>query len=222
MRKLKIYSILAAIVFIVITGCSINKADAPKADGQLKREMKGSKPNDQIATTSEKLTLPKEEIKYLKNGGIDTSDWKIFTDEKMNFEIKYPEEWEIKKLTDPKAGFVLRSNNYKPLTEGSVGYEGEIFINKISNPNNLEIINLIKTFDDTSRFWPIKFKYSEKLNNDHEQVIFDLINEGKYGRKEVFIRGKKEVFILEYLFEAKDKDIEKIFDQIINNFKIVK
>ena len=214
-KKFLTIFILSIAIIAVVSGCKKKPANQADQSGNIPDINNQSN----YATTSEEQAPPEEIIKYLENGEVDTSDWKTYRNEEYGFKIMHPKEWTIIKLSNSKAGYVLKSEAYEPLIDGYVVHEGEIYINKISNESNLEIINLIKTFDDTSQFWPEKYGYNEIIINENQAIIFDRIKEGKYSRKVVFIKRKNDVLVFDYLYDVKNTVTEKLFDQIVENIE---
>ncbi len=230
-KVLKAKKYFQAIIFILLffvlsfslIACFNNNNNKKQTKPITKINQKNSQKQASSSTTQQDLDQKNNKqlaTSTTKTKDIDISDWQIYRNEEYGFEIKYPKGWMINKLPDPKAGFVITSPNYVPIIKNGFAYQGEFYINKVSNPNNLDIITLIKTFDDTSRFWPEKFFYKNMIINGYEAVEFFNINNE---RRVVFINNKDDgyVFVLSYYYKKPNKQIEQIFKQLVYSIKFI-
>ncbi len=151
------------------------------------------------------------------------SDWQTYKNEELGFEFEYPKNWEAIHLSDFKSGVVLKSPNYSSITSGEVVFSGEIYINAIPNPRNLSLIDLIRSFDDTSGFWPDKFNYTTFSVNGNEVVRFDSVQESNsFSQETIFVKFDQRVVSISYIFDQeKDTEVSKTLDKIISTFKFI-
>jgi hypothetical protein len=207
--------LLATSIAIVFSGCIHKQPTQQKNINKYQQQE-----NQDIATTSPQNTEADTTTNTTKNK-INTGNWKVYRNKEYGFEIKYPKRWIIKKLSDSKAGFVVSSPDYVPITRYNIIYQGEFYINKISNPHRLNIITLIKTFDDTSKFWPERFPYKKIIVNGYEAIEFSNINNE---RQVVFIANNNNgyVLVLSYCYDKINKQTAQIFEQLVNSVKFIK
>ncbi len=133
--------------------------------------------------------------------------------------IEIPKGWILINEPDSHSTYIIKSPKYIPINNNKVSFKGEIYINRIENKNKLSILDLISSFDDTSRFWPQKYEYTEMTLNERELIIFDKINDGKYPRKSIFVNMDNNVYNFSYIYEEeKNPEVEKIFDNVVKSF----
>ncbi len=74
---------------------------------------------------------------------IDTSNWKIYNNTKLDFQMKYPVGWTYKQATDNATG-LASVQFYPPGTapDLTTGYAGDIILDTLNNPKKLDL----KTF----------------------------------------------------------------------------
>lgn len=72
--------------------------------------------------TPEHHVEPQETVSEITPAEIDTSDWKIYRNEKYGFEVKYPSTWSYSNIGDVGVGF------FPPGAEKDVEYSGDITI----------------------------------------------------------------------------------------------
>ncbi|MCH7492487.1 hypothetical protein IID19_02730 [Patescibacteria group bacterium] len=151
----------------------------------------------------------------------DTSDWQTYTNAEWGISFNYPADWQAIDLPDPKAGIALSSSNYQPITSGAVTFDGEFYVNSISNPNNLSVEQLFDTFDDASVFWFEKFPYEKIDIGGNRAIKFPSLQDGtEYKRISVYIVGEKQVISFSYQYEGLS-EFENIFDQILSTFQFL-
>lgn len=97
MKKKNLIIILVLIVVAIIGAWYVKNKKQQIAENQKKQQEELVKKENQ-------------------NQEIDTSDWKIYRDEKYKFEIKYDPEWRVKEARNTQAGedglFILIDGNY--------------------------------------------------------------------------------------------------------------
>jgi len=141
----------------------------------------------------------------------DTSDWLAYSVQN-EFTFRYPSDWQVIALEDPRAGVAVRSPQYTPIREGSVTYEGEMYISSVDNPQNLSAEELFKTFDDTSRFWFTKHAHENvQLGNNRATYFRSFIEEGQ-ARSLILISGTGLIANLDYLY--KNDTVRDVFETI--------
>lgn len=158
-------------------------------------------------------------IKSIFTGGSDgvaPLDWTSRLDLDYGFDLHYPKDWEVLKAADPESGYALRSKQYEPVVSGAVAYDGEINIAKIPNPSNLEIADLMENHDNRFYLWQERFAFTEISVNGNKALFFNEIKEVDIGRKTVYIKSGGSIYCLEYIYNDKNNNIEKIFDEVVN------
>jgi hypothetical protein len=119
--------------------------------------------------------------------------------------FEYPDTWTPVVLDDPKAGIALRSPNYQTLYSGKVEYPGEMFISRISNPDNIPADELFWTFDDTSRFWFQEQEYERVSLSSRETIVFpDIVNQVSANRHRLYILIECDKYLMSvsYIYEG--------------------
>jgi hypothetical protein len=96
-KTLIITAIIVAVIALGVTALYIAKR-------QVGKEAK--KPEGTATGLGKRIVYPKDTV------AIDTSDWKIYRNEKYGFEVRYPNNWQISPYSDdeeqiffPKGGF---------------------------------------------------------------------------------------------------------------------
>ena len=161
--------------------------------------------------------VQKQEYDFSKD--LDVSTWKTYESKKVGMRIKYPESWKVVELEDVKAGFTLRSPAYVPIQAGiQIFYEGEFYINDYSNPKQLSIENLFKTFDDGSDLIFSQYKYENVVINGRKGIYFSNINNKE---EDYNISGNKRIFSFDYVYQKNEKiaEVSQILKKIVENFE---
>ncbi len=198
MKKKILLAVTLLSIIIFVSGCGLK---------QNNLEKKGYSKNESADNET-------EQEKKIKNNQGELRDVKI-----DNLSIKLPERWTFKKESGPQNVYVIKSPGYIPLKNNNTTYEGEIYINKIENRNNLSIIDLIDTFDDVSRFWPEKYDYTETNVNGRWSTTFNKIKEGRFSRKNIFVKAENFVYSFSYIYEGGiNHEIEGVFDNAVESF----
>lgn len=133
----------------------------------------------------------------------ESTDWVTFNFQEKNISFQHPDDWTIIDLPDPKAGVALRSPKYSTISSGNVDYSGEIYVNTITNSQNLSIQELFDTFNDTSRFWFDNYQYENVSYNGLSGVQFPKIQESgqSYSRTDIYLTCPDKIVSLSYLYE---------------------
>jgi len=152
---------------------------------------------------------------------LDVSTWKTYESEKVGVRITYPEDWEVVVLENEKAGFALRSPEYSPIPiqSGKFYYDGEIYIDDISNPKNLSIEELFQTFDDLSGVWFSKYDYEEVGVGKWKAVYFPELRE--IHRENYYVSTNRKLYSFGYKYSEsrKNPDVSRILRKIVENFE---
>ena len=162
-----------------------------------------------------------QDSEYDFSKDLDVSTWKTYESEKVGVRIKYPEDWSVVVLENEKAGFALRSPAYIPIQSGVVTYKGEIYVDNYSNPNQLSIENLFKTFDDGSGAIFSKNVYKDVIVSGLSGVHFPEVVDGRYYNEAYVLMGNRITysFSYEYLRDQKNPVISEILQKIVESFE---
>ncbi len=128
------------------------------------------------------------------------------THDASSFTFRYPPDWQVFSLEDPKAGIVLRSPNYSPVTDAATAFRGEIYIRSLSNPSNLSAEDLFDTFSDTSRFWFGRYAHQDTQFGINTAIYFPPFREdgSSYDRSIILVPDGATLIELSYLFVSVD------------------
>ena len=114
----------------------------------------------------------------------------------------------------------MRSPGYSPIPiqSGRYYYDGEIYIDDISNPENLSIKELFQTFDDLSSFWFSKYDHEEMEVGKWKAMHFPEID--SY-RENYYISTNRKLYSFGYKYSESKKniDVSRILRKIVESFE---
>jgi len=154
------------------------------------------------------------------NSAVDTSDWETYTNEMYSYSFKYPNNWDVVELSDPKAGIALKSSEYQPINSGSVEYSGEIYVSSLSNPENLSAQELFETYSDSSRFWFEKYSNDDEIMNGKAVTYFRSFTEDgqEYSQGLILVPSEDKIISVNYYFVEDDirrEEFENIASTVV-------
>jgi len=144
MKKYFIFLVLIVFV-IIISGCSkIQQTKSDNVDTQKEWEEKIPQIENLLTSADMSVEEKKEMIKKLSSEGKNLSidDWPIYTNDELNFSIKYPKDWYYKRdvVAEKEIGSMLfvgfSSNN--DIFDGTRPYPVELIIMPKGEKYNVE------------------------------------------------------------------------------------
>jgi len=224
-KKTLTISIISIIILALIGGGVVwyVKQGKQESNGQEQEKIANNKEEQNGEENSNEVKKTGEE-KVLEKVGIDENGWNIYWSEKYEFEIKYPSQFKISGNDNTVA--IYRQYETEPYLE-----DGDILIEINFYPlnKNLSIKEWFENNIDTQD------SYSEKLGNKKSNVeYFDFHNfeavkhillfnqpiEGSPGIFEtVYFMKDKVVYSFKALIPHNNKNVVKLFDQIIEKIK---
>ncbi|HAM95356.1 TPA: hypothetical protein DCP81_00150 [Candidatus Azambacteria bacterium] len=172
------------------------------------------KPAENLAVEITTETIPETKIPATTTvEEVDTSDWKVYRNEKYGFEVGYPREWFIFKEQE---GLGTRTMSLFYVDFRTPDEQKVVTVGVHNNPLNL---SLDEWMSETG-YKQVVFKFAPAF----EETIID----GQAGRKYwqvPLLGGKTDNYLVPfknkiYLFRSISNTLE--FDKIMNSFKFIR
>jgi hypothetical protein len=225
-KKYVVILILFLSIMTVVSGCKKNKNNNSVENSNTQKETKpniiASSTNNKTATTTEKDTPLKEEIRYLTNGEIDTSDWKIYRNEKYKMEIKYPFFLENVQQNEPTSdSFWLRSQINKKQEMWNKNWDIQ-FSQTLPDFQKISLKEKIKRFENNK----IKNSSFEEIKIQNGLIFYqvDYSMEGYLPGVQIYsknniLTGAIYIYGKNTDFDEYDQKYIKIFKTILKSIK---
>lgn len=169
-----------------------------------------------------------ENIKKLVNGeyefeNVDTSDWQVYQNKEMGFEIKIPKDWSCDKVVSPSDTLRLVGC----MNKGDEKYRGAYFSGKYDGKVNFDVLTFAKNIrrnDLTVLDYANEISKKEKLytgyvvNIDGEPGL--ISDSGKEDMSHTFLIKDNFEWNIDELFQHNQSD-KDIFEGAVNSFKFL-
>lgn len=139
-KSLSFFILILATV-VVVSGCDKKQTVNNQGQGQENKNQQQENPL-------------KEEIKYLPNGEVDTSDWKTYRNDYYKMEIKYPPFLKVSDSEKKSFGFDLKVDPNYYYYFGEIIYFDEMGLKELKSRMDY----CIKYYSDQPGFEEIKIK----------------------------------------------------------------
>jgi len=181
----------------------------------------------QNQSLKQQITSATKQVPTPTSQGNLTADWETYTNQELNFQISYPNDWEIDKEPSPTNSIVsLQSNMSSGVPYGPIDpppeFDYSTYIYHIPNPNNLDLEKLLPTLNGGIQ---INIK-EQAVNGLHFLVSNDepsMSGELNYYLKldnNSFLKISLSPYDLSGSYKN-HQEIQEIFDQILSTFQFI-
>lgn len=161
--------------------------------------------------------------KITKTSPVSSTGWKTYTDQNLNYSVKYPENWNLEsgqfKTTNNKPSWYIDIKSPDYTTRVGMGLED------LASGTEIHF-SIEKTNEASIDEWFANFKPAGGIHNKSTTSVagqkayqYESAYEGPEGRGTVFIKDKTLFLIsMPYLDEKTKKEYLPVYDGILSNF----
>lgn len=185
----------------------------------------------QVAVNQPVVTDPVIEtlVQIEPENPVDTSDWKIYTNDTYNFSFKYPKDWIMEEYPD-KLGLFLRSPETRKIQsrKNNYGYPMDLTVKFFSSLKDYDCVGICS---NTSRNYEDVEKYLLEDPFNYFDVGRILINEkpavetvigGNLAEYGVFIENNRNIYLIKFGTAENKSALSEEQKGILKTFHITK